>query len=105
MRPRFGDAFAAHRAKMRYKHAMQASVRSWSAGAGTKLCIFGLTTMGAPAVSPRLIAGAKKPGDAGSCPPTLSVVHTLKKAHDVYFEGLIPKGHVDVGPVHQTSIQ
>jgi hypothetical protein len=102
MRPRYSDAFAAKRAERRYTRAMRRSVRSWSGTAGTRLCIFGLTTMGAPAVPPKGGPGGH-PGDAGGCPATVSVVHKLKKAHDVYFEGLIPRGHVDVGPVRQTA--
>lgn len=102
MLPRYGDAVAARRAKLRYKHAMQSSVRAWSGGAGTRLCIFGLTSMAAPAIPPKQGSNAH-PGDAGDCPATIAVQQTLQKAHDTYFEGLIPKGHVDVGPVKQTS--
>ncbi|WP_146742364.1 sel1 repeat family protein [Oleiagrimonas sp. MCCC 1A03011] len=98
--PRYGDAFAAHRARMRYTHAMQRAIGSWAGDAGTRVCIAGLTPMGVAAHPPQS-GGDGVPGTEGSCPPTLIVKAKLQKASDRYFKGLLPEGHVDVGPLKQ----
>jgi hypothetical protein len=78
MRPRYGDAFAAHRARLHFERAIRRSV--WVDNfEGSRLQIAGLDPYGGP---------------------TQFVLVRLHKAAKTYFKYL-PEGHVDVGPVQQ----
>ncbi len=105
MSPRYGDAFAAHRAKMHFRHAMARSVDTWNGGDGTELCITGLTPGGA-AGHPASTT-AKWPLAAhdvvGACVSTRFVMNKLHTAAKVYFKTL-PEGHVDVGPLQSVKL-
>jgi hypothetical protein len=82
MRPRYGDAFAAHRAKLHYQRAIRSSI--WMNEIdGSTLQIAGLNPYGTP---------------------TQFVLVRLHKAERTYFKHL-PEGHVTVGPLKQIGLK
>lgn len=119
LRPRYGDAYAVHRARMHLKHAMYEAVPPGDDAFGASVCIDGLTGgitatpsgdtdfMGRPTVHglPHSMGSASTPtGTAGSCSSAMVVERMLQHASDAYFEGLTPSGHVDVGPLRQVPV-
>jgi hypothetical protein len=116
LRPRYGDAYAAHRAKEHFSRALAALIPKGDDVYGPLVCVDGLTggipgspssdisPQGTPTGNARFgsLGSASTPtGTAGSCSSSMVVEHILKRASNAYFEGLTPTGHVDVSPIQQ----
>jgi hypothetical protein len=94
MLPTYGDAHAAHRAELRFKHERDALVSE--AAYGGRVCLAGLTS--------NQIASAR-PGNDDTLCSSAQPVSFVAKELDVYAEQLFDgwSGHVTVGPLKIAS--